>query len=142
MTSRTFSLTFVAICATTLALTIGGCAKKNANLPAPGSVDADKFLFDRGTDALAKKHWIEAREYFRRLVDSYPQSSHRQDAKLGIGDSYVGEGTLEALVLGVNEFREFLTFFPANARADYAQFKVCVALFKQMPKPQRDQTPT
>ena len=133
----------LALCALALLLvTAAGCKKKDPNLPAAGSVDADKFLFDRGNAALGKKHWLEAREYFRRLVDTYPQSQYRQDAKLGIGDTYIGENSLEAFVLAINEFREFLTFFPANPRADYAQFKIAFAFFKQMPKPQRDQTPT
>ena len=53
-----------------------------------------------------------------------PQSPYRPDAKLGIGDTYLGEGTREALVLAINEFREFLSFYPTNPRADYAQYKL------------------
>ena len=144
MTSLLLRPRALALCAAALLfVTAAGCkGKQDANLPAAGSVDADKFLFDRGTAALAKKHWIEAREYFRRLVDTYPQSNYRQDAKLGIGDTYIGENSLESFVLAINEFREFLTFFAANPRADYAQYKIAYAYFKQMPKPQRDQTPT
>jgi len=63
-------------------------------------------------------------------------------AKLGIGDTYLGEGTSEALVLALNEFREFLTFYPTNRRADYAQYKMGIAHFRQMRAPQRDQTET
>ena len=44
-------------------------------------------------EALNEKHWLTAREYFRQLVDSYPQSPYRADAKLGLGDTYLGEGT-------------------------------------------------
>ncbi|HEY7473897.1 MAG TPA: outer membrane protein assembly factor BamD, partial [Vicinamibacterales bacterium] len=74
-----------------LAAAAVGCAS-NPPLPAAGSVDADKFLFDRGSKALAEKKWLNAREYFRRLVDTYPGSPFRADAKLGIGDAYLGEG--------------------------------------------------
>jgi outer membrane protein assembly factor BamD len=90
-------------------------------LPAAGSVDADKFLFDQGTKSLQEKKWLNAREYFRRLVDTYPGSPYRADAKLGIGDAYLGEGRADSIVLAANEFREFLNFFPLNPRADYAQ---------------------
>ncbi len=38
-----------------------------------------------------------------------------------VGDTYLGENTTESLLLAVNEFREFLTFYPTNPRADYAQ---------------------
>src|SRR5262249_23251846 len=58
------------------------------------------------------------------------------------GDTYMGEGTAEALVLAINEFREFLSFYPTNRRADYAQLKLGMAHFRQMRHPQRDQTET
>jgi outer membrane protein assembly factor BamD len=61
---------------------------------------------------------------------------------LGIGDTYLGEGSPEALVLAINEFREFLAFYPTNPRADYAQYKLAMAYFRQMRAPQRDQTET
>ena len=50
--------------------------------------------------------------------------------------------TTESLLLAVNEFREFLTFYPTNPRADYAQYKLGMTYFKQMRGPQRDQTET
>lgn len=105
-------------------------------------MDADKFLYDRGMEELKEKHWFRAREYFRRLVDTFPGSRYRQDAKLGIGDSFLGEGRIESNVLAANEFREFLAFFPLNPRADYAQHKLAVALYRQVLAPQRDQTAT
>jgi outer membrane assembly lipoprotein YfiO len=80
--------------------------------------------------------------YFQRLVDTYPQSPHRADAKLGIGDAYLGEGRADSIVLAANEFREFLNFFPLNPRADYAQYKLAVAQMRQMLGPARDQTAT
>ena len=58
------------------------------------------------------------------MTETYTQSPYRPDAKLGIGDTYLGEGTAEALVLAINEFREFLSFYPTNPRADYAQYKL------------------
>jgi outer membrane protein assembly factor BamD len=45
-------------------------------------------------------------------------------------------------VLAANEFREFLTFYPTNARADYAQFKLAMSHFEQMRAPERDQSET
>jgi outer membrane protein assembly factor BamD len=75
-------------------------------------------------------------------VDGYPQSPHRPDGKLGVGDTYIGENTTESLVLAINEFREFLAFFPTHSRADYAQAQLGFAHFRQMRGPQRDQTET
>jgi outer membrane assembly lipoprotein YfiO len=84
---------------------------------------------------------VVAREYFKKLVDTYPQSPYRQEAKLSIGDSYLGENSLESNILAVNEFREFLSFFPGNSRTDYAQYKIAVGYANQMLGPERDPTP-
>ncbi len=117
------------------------CASREGRVP-PGTAQPDKFLYDRGSAALNDEKWITARDYFRQLVDSYPQSQFRADAKLGLGDTYLGEGTAESYVLATNEFREFLTFFPTHPRADYAQYKIGLAHFNQMRGPERDQTET
>ncbi|HTL43143.1 MAG TPA: outer membrane protein assembly factor BamD [Vicinamibacterales bacterium] len=140
MTPRPVRMRALAVIA--LALVVGACATGGARKPPTGTPDPDKFLFDRGTDALNKKHWVVAREYFRQLVDTYPQSPYRADAKLGLGDSYLGESTAENFVLAVNEYREFLSFYPTNPRADYAQFKLAMAHYYQMRKPERDQSET
>lgn len=117
------------------------CGAKKPVAP-PDPALADRFLFERGTEALNKKKWIDAREYFRQIVDNYPLSPHRADAKIGIGDAFLGENSAESLVLGANEFREFLTFYPTHQRAPYAQYKLAMTYFNQMHAPDRDQTPT
>jgi len=106
------------------------------------AADADKLLLDRGTEALAAQHWTVARQYFTKLLDSYPQSAFRADAKLGVGDSYVGENTSASFVFAQNEFREFLSFYPTNPRADYAQYQLALLHHKQMLAPGRDQAET
>jgi len=119
----------------------GACASRDSRPPA-GTSQPDKFLFDRGTEAVKEEKWLTAREHFRQLIDSYPQSQYRAEAKLGLGDTYMGEGTSEAFVLAIGEFREFLTFFPTHQRADYAQYKIALAHFNQMRGPERDQSET
>lgn len=118
------------------------CASRGGRSVPPGTLQPDQFLFDRGTEALKEKKWLTAREFFRQVAETYTQSPLRPDAKIGIGDTYLGEGTAEAYVLAINEFTEFLSFYPTNPRADYAQYKLGMAHFKQMRAPQRDQTET
>jgi outer membrane protein assembly factor BamD len=125
-----------------LAVVAGACAGGAAKKPPAGTLEPDKFLFERGTESLERKRWLYAREYFRQLVDSYPTSQYRADAKLGIGDSYLGEHSAESFVLGINEYREFLNFYPTHERAHYAQFQLAMCYFKQMRSPMRDQTET
>ena len=124
-----------------LAVGLSACA---SSLP-PGTstaADADKLLMDRGTQALADEKWLGARQYFTKLLDSYPQSAFRADAKLGVGDSYLGENTSGSYVFALNEYREFLSYYPTNPRADYAQFQLGLVHYKQMLAPGRDQTET
>ena len=125
-----------------LAALAGACASGGAKKPPTGSLEPDKFLYDRGRENLDKKRWLVSREYFRQLIDSYPQSPFRADAKLGLGDTYLGERSGESFVLAINEFREFLNFYPTHERSHYAQFQLAMAHFKQMRAPMRDQTET
>ncbi len=128
--------------AAVLLLAAGACAPVQHGLVPTGTNEPDKFLFDKGTAALTDKKWLVAREYFKTLVESYTQSTYRPDAKLALGDTYLGENSAESLVLAINEFKEFLTFFPTNRRADYAQLKLATAYYQQMRAAQRDQTET
>src|SRR5262245_5850888 len=98
-------------------LGISACAS-GPKKPPVGTLEPDKFLWERGTEELNKKHWLTSREYFRQLMDSYPQSVYRADAKLGLADSYLGEGSAESNVLAVNEYREFMSFYPTNPRTN------------------------
>jgi outer membrane protein assembly factor BamD len=142
MTGQTMTMTrMLGLMLVALTLTVGGCATGKQKVP-EGTSQPDKFLFDRGNEALAKKKWISAREYFSTIVETYPQSPYRADAKLGVGDSLIGEGTAASQVQALQEFREFLSFFPTHARADYAQYKLAMAHYSQMAKPERDQTET
>jgi len=122
----------------------GACSSslRSKGLVPTGTVNPDQFLFERGTKELNDKKWLNAREYFKELIETYTQSPYRPDAKLGMGDTYLGEGSSESLVLAINEFKEFLTFYPTNRRADYAQYKLALAHFRQMRAPQRDQSET
>jgi outer membrane protein assembly factor BamD len=124
-----------------VALVVAACAS-GPKRPPTGTPEPDKFLFERGTEALDKRKWLTAREYFRELSDTYPQTTYRADAKLGIADTYLGEGTAESYVLALNEYREFLAFYPTHKRADYAQYKLGMTHFYQMHGPDRDQTQT
>jgi outer membrane protein assembly factor BamD len=117
------------------------CASTSTRVPV-GTLEPDKFLYERGTAALNERKWFTAREFFQQLIDTYPQSRYRADAKLGVGDTHLGEGTAEGFVMAQNEFREFLAFYPGHDRAAYAQYQLAMTYFYQMHGPERDQTET
>ena len=123
-----------------LAIVGAGCAgNRNA---IPPNVEPDRYLFEQGEVAMTEEKWLVAREYFRQVVDGYPQSPFRADAKLGIGDGFFNEDNVQGYILAAAEYREFLSFFPTHPRADYAQYRVALTFYEQMPSPDRDQTAT
>jgi outer membrane protein assembly factor BamD len=138
ISSRT--LRFVIWILPLLAVMVGGCSSNAPVTAAPG--EADQILLDRGNAALKERQWTRARTYFSELLESYPQSPLRADAKLGVGDTYLGENNSASFVYAQNEYREFLAFYPTNPRADYAQMQLGMVHFNQMLNPQRDQTET
>jgi len=144
MSSRTLAACrFAALLVSALALGLSACGgTQEARAPSVGELDADRYLFERGKEALDKHHWLEAREYFKKLIDTYPSSDLRQDSRLGIGDAYLGEKRAETDVLAAAEFKEFLRYYPLSDKADYAQYKLAVCQARQSLSPERDQTAT
>ena len=124
-----------------LVLTAAGCHGSKPRLP-PDPALADQFLMERGREALAKKRWTESREFFRQIVDNYSASPLRPAAKLALADSYLGEASTESLLLAATEYREYMTFYPTDPKNDYAQYNLAMTYFKQMKRPDRDQTAT
>ena len=124
------------------AILAAACGGNRSLQPPTGNAQPDQFLFERAAAAVKRERWIDARQYYQQIVDNYPQSPLRPDAKLGVGDTYLGEGGEANLVLGENEFKEFITFYPTNGRVDYAQYRLAMSHFLRMRAPERDQTET
>ncbi len=104
---------------------------------------ADLVLFERGQEALAEEDWSRAREYFLQIRDAYPQSPVRADARIGLIETYEGENSVASMVTALTELREFLRLYPpTHPLAPVAQFKLGMVYFKQMRRPERDQSET
>jgi outer membrane assembly lipoprotein YfiO len=124
-----------------LALFLPACAGHQVDLQALSSA-SDQVVWEAGEKAVAKKDWESARQYFRRLIDAFPQSEHQADARIALADSYFEEGGVGNYVLAVSSYREFLTLYPQHPKSDYAQFRCAESYFKQKNTPDRDQTAT
>jgi len=57
---------------------------------------------------------------------------YRPDAKLGIGDTYLGEGTAESAGPRDQRVPRVPQLLPTHGRADYAQYKLGMSHFRQM----------
>ena len=127
----------------TCAVALSACGSRQADLPPLTEADADGILFERGSQALEEGSWSTAREYFAQIRDNYPQSPLRARSRLGIVESYEGEGTDIAYLSALSELREFLRLYPpTHELAPEAQFKVGMVYFNQMRRPERDQSET
>ena len=127
--------------AAAVVMLLPACAGHQVDLQALSSA-SDQIVWEAGEKAVAKKDWESARQYFRRLIDAFPQSEHQPGARIALADSYFEEGGVGNYVLAVSSYREFLTLFPQHPKSDYAQFRCAESYFKQMNSPDRDQTAT
>ena len=108
----------------------------------PATLDGDRLLFERGQQALDQRDWLDARNYFSQVRDNYPQSPLRAEARLGVADSYEGQGTLDAYVSALAEYQDFLALFPTHTQNAYAQYKIAMVHSHQIRGPERDQSET
>ena len=129
-----------AAAAVALAL-LAACSGGSVDLGALSSA-SDQIVWDAAQKAVERKEWANARQYYKRIVDAFPQSEHQPDARIGLADSYFEEGGTANYVLAVSAYREFLTLYPQHPRSDYAQFRAAESYFKQKNSPDRDQTAT
>jgi outer membrane protein assembly factor BamD len=115
--------------------------KKKANAqPAGPSVAPDKVLYQRALEDVKKGHYTEGRLALQTLINTYPDSEYLAKAKLATADSYYKEGGISGLTQAVEEYKNFIIFFPFLDEAAYAQMQVGMAHFRMMEKPDRDTT--
>jgi outer membrane protein assembly factor BamD len=120
---------------------LAGCASHSIDLEKLSS-PSDQVVWDAGQKAVEDKDWESARQYFRRLIDAFPQSRHQADARIALADSYLSQGGPGNAIMAVAAYREFLTLYPSAPQAAYAQYRSAESYFRQRNGPDRDQTPT
>ncbi len=67
------------------------CAGHQIDLEALSSA-SDEIVWEAGEKAVSKKDWESARQYYRRLIDAFPQSQHQPGARIALADTYFEEG--------------------------------------------------
>jgi len=124
------------------AFLLASCGKKGAvaQKGADTTAEPDKILYDRAMNDIQHGKEQVARFSLQTLLNTYPDSEYVAKAKLAIADSYYKEGTTEGLAQAINEYKDFITFFPYLDEASYAQYRIGMAHYRQMEKPDRDET--
>lgn len=120
---------------------LSGCAHTGVDTASLAS-SSDAIVWDAAQKAYAKKQWETARQYYKRIVDGFPNSDYGPGARIGLGQSYFEEGGSGNYILAVAALREFLTLYPSHPKADFAQYLVAEAYFRQKNGPDRDQSST
>ena len=92
----------------------------------------------RAMQDVQRKKFTEARLDFQTLINTYPDSEYLAKAKLGVADSFYKEGGTSNLTQAVDEYKNFIVFFPFLDEAAYAQMQVGMAHYRMMEKADRD----
>jgi outer membrane protein assembly factor BamD len=120
---------------------LSACEKKNVAVQgADTTAEPDKVLYEKAMADIKSGHDTIARFSLQTLLNTYPDSEYVAKAKLAIADSFYKDGSTEGLTEAINEYKDFITFFPYLDESSYAQYRVGMAHFRQMEKPDRDQT--
>lgn len=112
--------------------------KKPAAQTTGPSVAPDKVLYQRAILDIQKGHYTEGRLSLQALINTYPDSEYLAKAKLATADSYYKEGGISGMTQAVEEYKNFIIFFPFLDEAAYAQMQIGMAHFRMMEKPDRD----
>ncbi|HET8901710.1 MAG TPA: outer membrane protein assembly factor BamD [Holophagaceae bacterium] len=122
-------------------LVLGGglaCHKPKTGIYAGETSDQ---LLDKGRKLVKQGKFNDARTILRYIESNMPGTKAYPEAKLLLGDSFFFQGSAsypEALV----EYTGFLTYFPNDARRDYALYQIALCHYAAIDSAERDQTET
>ncbi len=106
----------------------------------PSGQQPDKILYERSVNEIKHGRYDVGRLTLQTLLNTYPDSEYLAKAKLAIANSYYRQGGISGLTESESEYKDFITFFPTAPEAPMAQFRVGMAHFRLMGKPDRDLT--
>jgi outer membrane protein assembly factor BamD len=109
-----------------LALTLGGCAEKDADILTAD--DDAKNLYKRASQSLDAGRLELAIQYFHILESRYPFSPYALQAQLDLAYAYYRYDKAEEVI---SEADRFIRFNPTHPNVDYAYYIKALANFKQ-----------
>jgi outer membrane protein assembly factor BamD len=135
-----FTYGVVVVLVAGLSASCGIRRKKYENPITKDTEQPDKVLFDKAINDIERGRYEIARLTLNTLMNTYDQSEYLAKAKLAIADSWFREGGAHGLAQAEAEYKDFILFYPTMEEAAEAQEKVCMIHFRQMEKPDRDNT--
>jgi outer membrane protein assembly factor BamD len=99
-------------------------------------------LFQAAEAQFERRRWPRARTYYSHLYETHPNDPLGRRALLRIADTYYEQGDPVNLVEAQYKYRDFINRYPTSEQADYAMLRIAMCSFRQMERPDRDQTKT
>lgn len=124
-------------------LATASCSYKHKKYENPITQDTDqpdKILFDKAVKDIEKGRYEIARITLNTLLNTYESSEYAAKAKLAIADAWYREGGVRGYTQAEAEYTDFILFYPAMEEAAESQKRICDIHYKQMDKPDRDNT--
>jgi len=133
---KLFALTML-----TILLLAPGCGSKKSVSIDPSDKGSDKKMYENAVRYIGKDP-EKSRLLFKEIMQLYPDSVYANKGKLGIADSYFKENNSASLVMAAAEYQEYASLYPYSPDAVYAKNQIGMCYYKQVRKPERDQTNT
>jgi outer membrane assembly lipoprotein YfiO len=124
-----------------LLLLAPGCGSKKSVSIDPSEKGSDKKMYENAVRYIGKDP-DKARLLFKEIMQLYPDSVYANKGKLGIADSYFKQNDSASLVMAAAEYQEYASLYPYSPDAVYARNQIGMCYYKQVRKPERDQTNT
>lgn len=130
-----------------LALSVPACrsGRDRTAVPAidPELVNLSKQeAFDKAEKLMESGKYPRARTFYSYVYETYPNDPLGRRSLLRIADTYFKQGSTVNLVEAQYKYRDFINRYPGSESADYAMLQIANVSFKQMDRPDRDQTRT
>ena len=122
---------------------LSSCGLKRKKYENPITKDTqqpDKVLFDKAIGDIEHGRYEVARITLNTLINTYDTSEYLAKAKLAVADSWYREGGAHGLAQAEAEYKDFILFYPTMEEAAESQYRICDIHYKQMEKPDRDQS--
>ena len=116
---------------------LSGClfwGKKKEN-----PTESPEELYKSGEQALFSRKFGTAKERFKKLLESSPESEFSRTARLGLAEAYYRDGDYEE---AAQAYQDYLELHPLSPNSDYVQYKLGMCYYKLMLPPDRDQSYT
>lgn len=122
-------------------LIISGCKTKKEIELSPEERGSAKLMYEKAKKYM-RRNSEKARLLFKEIIQIYPDSIYAGRAKIGIADSYFKQKDSAALIIAASEYQEYVNLYPNLPDAVYAKYQVGMCYYKQIKKPERDQSNT